>query len=487
MAIKDWPEDDRPREKLLKHGAARLTEAELLAVMLRTGIRGRSALDLGRELQARFGSVSALLAADYQKLAELSGLKKAKGTQLMAVLELARRALLEQLKSGVNLSSPAAVREYLRLTLRHPDKEVFVGVFLDAQNRVIAAEELSHGTLTQTSVYPREVVRRALHCNAAAVIFAHNHPSGLAEPSRADEVLTQALKQALALVDVKVLDHFVVGAGSCDVVRRARTCCDVTASRPFYSTTRSTNSASPTTSTTPDSAATARGSHLNCRAHSSTGSASITASRLPDLHAQIERQQRPRKPSAGQPELAQHVGEAEPVHQPEQEAHRRAVRHRPLQEQVLRGDVGDRKCNGALDQPLGQHDHVERRQYQRDAVRSGEGGDDLQQRPEIAAAQNQREQEQQVVVAAQDMLDAEQEEAAKRLVRDALANDALVPRARRAERRTAGFLPATEYWRSCGSQAQHVEQVVVDGQLVRRAGTGEVHHDDDLARRLAAG
>jgi len=214
MAIKDWPEDDRPREKLLKHGAARLTDAELIAVFLRTGVRGRSALDLARDLQKRFSSVSALLAADHAQLTAHSGLGAAKAAQLLAVLELARRALQEQLKAGVNLSSPQAVREYLRLTLRYPDKEVFLGVFLDAQNRAIAVEELSHGTLTQTSVFPREVVRRALHHNAAAMIFAHNHPSGAAEPSRADEVLTQALKQALALVDVKVLDHFIVGGAA---------------------------------------------------------------------------------------------------------------------------------------------------------------------------------------------------------------------------------------------------------------------------------
>lgn len=214
MAIKDWPEEDRPREKLLKHGAARLTDAELIAVFLRTGVRGRSALDLARDLQKRFASVSALLAADHAQLTAHAGLGAAKAAQLLAVLELARRALQEQLKAGVNLSSPQAVREYLRLTLRYPDKEVFLGVFLDAQNRAIAVEELSHGTLTQTSVFPREVVRRALQHNAAAMIFAHNHPSGVAEPSRADEILTQALKQALALVDVKVLDHFIVGGAT---------------------------------------------------------------------------------------------------------------------------------------------------------------------------------------------------------------------------------------------------------------------------------
>ena len=214
MGIKDWPEGDRPREKLLSHGPAGLTETELLAIFLRTGAKGKSALDLSRELIQRFGSVSALLSATLAELRKTTGLGPAKAAQLKAVVELARRALGEELKTGVNLSSPQAVRDFLRLTLRNPGKEVFLGVFLDAQNRVVAVETLSEGTLTQTSVYPREVVKRALHHNAAATIFAHNHPSGLAEPSRADEVLTQALRQALALVDVKVLDHFIVGAST---------------------------------------------------------------------------------------------------------------------------------------------------------------------------------------------------------------------------------------------------------------------------------
>jgi DNA repair protein RadC len=214
MGIKDWPEGDRPREKLLERGPAGLTEAELLAIFLRTGVKGKSALDLSRELIQRFGSVSALLSANLAELRKTTGLGPAKAAQLQAVVELARRALGEELKAGINLSSPQAVRDFLRLTLRNPDKEVFLGVFLDAQNRVVAVETLSEGTLTQTSVYPREVVKLALHHNAAATIFAHNHPSGLAEPSRADEVLTQALKQALALVDVKVLDHFIVGANT---------------------------------------------------------------------------------------------------------------------------------------------------------------------------------------------------------------------------------------------------------------------------------
>ena len=212
MSITDWPLDERPREKLLSRGADSLSDAELIAIFLRTGVKGRSVLDIARDLLARFGSVSALLAADVRALCATAGLGRAKYAQLAAVMEMARRALKEKLSRGSALSSPRAVRDYLRLKLQDRPHEVFVGVFLDAQNRVLAVEELFRGTLTQTSVYPREVVKRALHHNAAALIFAHNHPSGVAEPSRSDEALTQALKQALALVDVKVLDHFVVGA-----------------------------------------------------------------------------------------------------------------------------------------------------------------------------------------------------------------------------------------------------------------------------------
>src|SRR5512134_949834 len=213
MAITDWPLDDRPREKLLHRGAESLSDAELVAIFLRTGVRGKSAVDVAREALTRFGSLSGLFAAGVDAVTAVSGLGVAKYAQLQAVLEMARRALRERLDRGSALTSPQAVRDYLRLRLQGRPHEVFIGVFLDAQNRVLAVEELSRGTLTQTSVYPREVVKRALHHNAAALIFAHNHPSGIAEPSHADEVLTQSLKQALALVDVKVLDHFVVGAG----------------------------------------------------------------------------------------------------------------------------------------------------------------------------------------------------------------------------------------------------------------------------------
>lgn len=214
MAITDWPELERPREKLLKLGPANLSDAELLAIFLRTGVRGKSAVDLARELLVHCGSLSSLLAAKRTELAGLPGLGDAKFSQLQAVLEMARRALAETLRSGDALGSPAAVRDFLRLTLAKREHEVFLAVFLDAQNRVLACEELFRGTLTQTSVYPREVVKCALRHNAAAVILAHNHPSGVAEPSHADQVLTQSLKQALDLVEIRVLDHFIVAGNS---------------------------------------------------------------------------------------------------------------------------------------------------------------------------------------------------------------------------------------------------------------------------------
>jgi DNA repair protein RadC len=213
MTIADWPADDRPREKLLAKGLAALSDAELLAIFLRIGVSGKSAVDLARELLTEFGSLSALCAAGEAELCRLHGIGPAKFAQLQAVIEMARRALREKISSGNALNSPSAVRDYLRLKMQSLPHEVFVAMFLDAQNRVIETEELFRGTLTQTSVYPREVVKRALHHNAGAVILAHNHPSGVAEPSHADETLTQALKQALALVDIRVLDHFIV-AGS---------------------------------------------------------------------------------------------------------------------------------------------------------------------------------------------------------------------------------------------------------------------------------
>ncbi len=213
MRITDWPVDDRPREKLLAKGPAALSDAELLAIFLRIGVSGKSAVDLARDLLNEFGSLSALCAASAQELCKLPGVGPAKYAQLQAVIEMACRTLREKLSSGNALSSPSAVRDFLRLKMQSLPHEVFVALFLDSQNRVIEAEELFRGTLTQTSVYPREVVKRALYHNAGAVILAHNHPSGVAEPSHADETLTQALKQALALVDVRVLDHFIVAGG----------------------------------------------------------------------------------------------------------------------------------------------------------------------------------------------------------------------------------------------------------------------------------
>jgi DNA repair protein RadC len=215
MSITDWPAGERPREKLLERGASSLSDAELLAIFLRTGVTGKSAVDLARELLTRFGNLTQLIAASEKDFCEIHGLGRVKYVQLQAVVEISRRALQEEMKTGDALNSPRAVREFLQLLLRARQQEVFVALFLDAQHRVIASEELFQGTLTQTSVYPREVVKRALHHNAAAVIFAHNHPSGVAEPSQSDQLLTDALKQALTLVDVRVLDHFIVAGAGC--------------------------------------------------------------------------------------------------------------------------------------------------------------------------------------------------------------------------------------------------------------------------------
>lgn len=215
MAIRDWPVDTRPREKLLRQGVAALTDAELVAVFLRTGVKGKSAVDLGRELLDRFGGLSGLCRADKKTACAAPGVGEAKYALLQAVMEMARRTLNEDMQAGDALDSPDAVRAYLRLLLHDKEYEVFCCVFLDAQNRVLAVEELFRGTLTQTSVYPREIVKRALFHNAGALILAHNHPSGVAEPSQADRQLTRHLAEALALVDIRVLDHFIVaGAAS---------------------------------------------------------------------------------------------------------------------------------------------------------------------------------------------------------------------------------------------------------------------------------
>ncbi|WP_420476627.1 RadC family protein [Noviherbaspirillum sp. ST9] len=210
MAITDWPEEQRPRERLVRHGAQTLSDAELLAVFLRVGVSGKSAVDLGRDMIAHFGSLNGLFSANLPEFSQLHGLGPAKYAQLQAVMELARRSITEELRAGEILSSPQAVKQYLQLLLARRPYESFAVLFLDVKNRLIASEELFRGTLTQTSVYPREVVKAALGHNAAAVIIAHNHPSGTPEPSAADRTLTLALKQALALVDVRLLDHFIV-------------------------------------------------------------------------------------------------------------------------------------------------------------------------------------------------------------------------------------------------------------------------------------
>ena len=209
--LKTLPADVRPREKLLAQGPASLADTELVALLLRTGVRGTSVLQLAQRTLDDFGGLAGLLQAEPAALRRVKGLGPAKRAQLCAVLELARRSLAQQLGERAVFDSPQRVKDYLRLQLGHLAHEVFAVLFLDAQNRLIRLEEMFRGTLTQTSVYPREVVKRALELQAGAVILAHNHPSGVAEPSRADEFLTQTLKSALALVDVRVLDHLVVG------------------------------------------------------------------------------------------------------------------------------------------------------------------------------------------------------------------------------------------------------------------------------------
>lgn len=213
MPITDWPAAERPREKLLLRGPEVLSDAELLAIFLRTGVAGKTAVDLARELLGRFGSLRELLAAERETFCAAPGLGDAKFAQLQAVLEMGRRHLGEALLRGVALESPMHTKQYLLAQLRDRTHEVFCCLYLDNRHRVLAFEELFHGTLNGAAVYPREVVKRALKANAAAVIFAHNHPSGVAEPSQADEVLTRRLKEALALVDIRVLDHLVIGDG----------------------------------------------------------------------------------------------------------------------------------------------------------------------------------------------------------------------------------------------------------------------------------
>ena len=212
MAITDWPADERPREKLLARGAQALTDAELLAIFLRVGIKGQSAVDLARTLLDHFSTLSRLCNACADEFASIPGMGLAKYAQLQAVMELARRALAERLAEGIQLDTTATVRDWLQLRMAHLPYETFCILLLDARHRLIEAVDLFRGTLNQTSVYPREVVKLVLRHNAAAVVLAHNHPSGAREPSRTDEFITRGLCDALALIDVKVLDHFVVPA-----------------------------------------------------------------------------------------------------------------------------------------------------------------------------------------------------------------------------------------------------------------------------------
>lgn len=216
MSIRQWPETERPREKLLQLGAAALSEAELLAILLRTGTRGQSALDVARSLLVEFGSLRSLLTAERDRLCRAPGLGAARYSTLQAALELTRRHYQQLMMAGSALTNPRATREFLRAKLRDLPYEVFCCVFLDNRHRVIAFQELFRGTIDGASVHPREVVKEALARNAAAVILVHNHPSGLAEPSQADELITRRLKEALGLVDIRVLDHLVVGDGVCE-------------------------------------------------------------------------------------------------------------------------------------------------------------------------------------------------------------------------------------------------------------------------------
>ena len=211
MTISQWPLAERPREKLLDKGANALSDAELLAIFLRTGCKGLTAVDLARQLLEGFGGIKPLLESSQSEFCRHKGLGAAKFSQLQAVLELAKRHLFEQISRGDALCSPAQTRQFLSVQLASYPHEVFAVLFLDNRNRVIAFEKMFFGTIDGASVYPREVVRLALQKNAAAVIFAHNHPSGVAEPSHADEQITQRLKDALALIDIRVLDHFVIG------------------------------------------------------------------------------------------------------------------------------------------------------------------------------------------------------------------------------------------------------------------------------------
>lgn len=213
MGIRDWPESERPREKLLKQGAEFLSDAELLAIFLRTGIAGKTAVDLARELIQGYGGLRPLLEADYNTFCSAPGLGLAKYAQLQAILEMSRRHLRESLQRGTALETPQQTRDYLVSELRSYEHEVFSCLFLDNRHRVVKFEKLFFGTINRATVHPREVVKRALKHNSAAVILSHNHPSGVSEPSQADIDITKHLKEALGLVDIRLLDHFIIGDG----------------------------------------------------------------------------------------------------------------------------------------------------------------------------------------------------------------------------------------------------------------------------------
>lgn len=215
MPIRDWPSNERPREKLLDKGVAALSDAELLAILLRCGTAGRSALDLARELLVHFGSLRQVVTADRSRFCAAPGLGLARFAEIQAAAEISRRQLSETLRAGPLLASPKATRDYLSARLRHLEHEVFCCLYLDKRHRLIHCEELFRGTIDGASVHPREIVKLALQRNAAAVIVAHNHPSGIAEPSQADELITQRVKEALGLVDIRLLDHIIIGDGAC--------------------------------------------------------------------------------------------------------------------------------------------------------------------------------------------------------------------------------------------------------------------------------
>jgi DNA repair protein RadC len=214
MAIRDWPKDERPREKLLALGAAALSDAELLAILLRNGSAGRSAVDVARDVLKHFQSLRRLIAADRRRFCAQRGLGVARFAELQAAVEISRRQLTEALRSGPSLASPRATRDFLIARLRDLEHEVFCVLYLDNRHRLIHFEELFRGTIDGASVHPREIVKQSLQWNSAAVIVAHNHPSGIAEPSQADELITQRVKQALAVVDIRLLDHIIIGDGT---------------------------------------------------------------------------------------------------------------------------------------------------------------------------------------------------------------------------------------------------------------------------------